>query len=352
MKAARFYGVRDIRIEDVAKPQIDNNDDVIVKVKAAGICGSDLSKYIETGPHMSGEIIGHEFSGVVDEVGKDVIDLKIGDKVVVCPSKPCFKCDFCLQGKYTECNKFYVIGSNKNQGGFAEYVKIDRKNLIKYQGKLDFEDLATIEPSSVALHGMFRANINFGDDVVVVGLGAVGLFYIQWAKIMGASNIFAIDIVDEKLSIAKELGANYCINSKREDSIKKVLEITNDKGVDLAIESAGTQATCDQILMYPKKGGKVLYTGVPYNDILLHRNNFERIMRSELNIIGTWSMNSYPFPGKEWFITINEMEKGNLKTKPLITHNIELNELPKTLEKMAKKDEFFCKVMVVFKDFE
>ena len=346
MKAARFYDIRNLKIEDIPIPEIDLDDDVIVKVKVAGICGSDISKYSKTGPHISGEVFGHEFSGDVIKVGTNVKNVKPGDAVAVCPSLPCFKCDQCKQGLFSRCENLGIIG-NRNVGGcFAEYVKISSKNLIKLPKGIDYETAAGIEPSCIAGHGMYRANIKVGDTVAILGTGPIGLLLIQWAKIFGATKVIAIDVFDEKLKIAKELGADICINGKEADSIEKVRQMTDLKGVDVAIESAGTPLTSAQVLSLPRKGGTVLYAGVPYSDVNISRVHFEKILRNELTVKGTWFGNSYPFPGREWTSAIYYMKKGELKISPFVTHRITLDELPEIFEKIHKRDIFFGKIMV------
>lgn len=211
MKVAKFYDVRDLKVKDVPVPKISLDNEVIVKVKVAGICGSDISKYSKTGPHIPGEVFGHEFSGDIVEVGSNVKDFRPGDAVAICPSLPCFKCDQCEQGLFSRCEDLGIIGNRDVGGCFAEYVKISSRNLIKLPEGIDYETAAGIEPSCIAGHGMYRANIKVGDTVAVLGTGPIGLLLIQWAKIFGATKVIAIDIFDEKLKIAKELGADICI---------------------------------------------------------------------------------------------------------------------------------------------
>lgn len=139
-------------------------------------------------------------------------------------------------------------------------------------------------------------------------------------------------------------------NGKEYDSVEKVKEITGSKGVDVAVESAGTPITCTQVLMLPRKGGTVLYAGVPYGDVDMPRENFEKIVRNELTVKGTWFGNSYPFPGREWTSAIHYMGKGQLKISPFVSHRITLDELPETFEKIYKRDIFFGKIMVVVDD--
>lgn len=346
MKAARFYDIRDLRIEDIPIPDITGEDDVIIKVKVAGICGSDISKYSKTGPHIPGEVLGHEFSGDVVEVGKSVKNVKPGDAVAVCPSLPCFKCDQCKQGFFSRCENLGIIGNKNAKGCFAEYVKISSRNLIKLPKDIDYETAAGIEPACIAGHGMYRANIKVGDIVAVLGTGPIGLLFIQWAKIFGATKVIAIDIFDEKLKIAKELGADICINGRETDSIEEIKHITKSKGVDVAIESAGTPLTSSQILSLPSKGGTVLYAGVPYGDVNIPRVHFEKILRNELTVKGTWFGNSFPFPGREWTNAVHYMKKGKLRISPFVTHRIMLDDLPEIFEKIYNRDIFFGKIMV------
>jgi len=346
MKAARFYGVRDLRVEEVEIPKVEKPDDIILKVKVAGICGSDISKYSKTGPHIAGEIFGHECSGEVVSMGSEVKNLEVGDPVAVVPSIPCYECEQCKQGLYSRCEDLQIIGNREKGGCFAEYVKVNSSNVLKLPEGVDYETAAGIEPACIAAHGMYRSNIKVGDTIAVLGTGPIGLLFIQWAKIFGASEIIAIDIFDEKLEIAKSLGADHCINSMKIDPIERVKELTEGKKVDIVIESAGTPLTCAQSLSLAKKGGTVVYTGIPYGDVDMPREHFEKILRNELTVKGSWVAYSFPFPGKEWTSSIKYMKEGSLKIAPFITHRISLDELPEMFEKIYKRDIFFGKIMV------
>ncbi|MCB4305072.1 galactitol-1-phosphate 5-dehydrogenase [Clostridioides difficile] len=346
MKSVRFYGIRDTRVEDVDVPKILEKDDVIIKVKVAGICGSDISKYSKTGPHMVGEILGHEFSGEVAQVGKEVRSFKIGDRVAVCPAMPCFECDECKKGLYSRCNNVAIIGNKELGGCFAEYTKVKERNLIKIPDEISYETAAALEPVCIAGHGLFRSEAKVGDTVVVLGTGPIGLFSIQWAKIFGSTKIIAVDVFDEKLDLAKELGADICINAKEKNIVEEIKMLTDGDGADIVIESAGTPMTCGQVLLLAKKGGTVLYAGVPYGDVALTREQFEKIVRSELTVKGTWFGNSFPFPGKEWSAGLYHMQKGDMNVEKLVTHRINLEEVPAYFEKVYKRDIFFGKIMI------
>lgn len=345
MKAARFYGIRDVRVEDCPKPHITTDEDVIIKIKAVGFCGSDISRYGKLGPHTPGVIFGHEFSGVVEDIGRKVRDLEPGDAVTACPATPCYKCDSCLQGKFSQCENLEVIGA-KQAGAYAEYIRIDRKNVLKLPEGIDFETAAGVEPSCVAAHGFYKTDIKAGDTVAVLGIGPIGMFAVQWAKIFGASKVIAIDVFDEKLNMARELGADIGINSKSTDPIDKVRELTDGRGVDIAVEAAGTPFTSAQVFSFPRKGGTVVFMGIPYGDVPVPRGHFEKIMRNELTVVGSWNAISAPYPGKEWKATLNFMKQGRINVKPMVTHRINIEQIPETFEKIYKRDSFFGKVMV------
>lgn len=345
MKGARIYGVQDIRVEECPMPVLTHEEEVIVKIKAVGFCGSDLSRYGKLGPHTPGAIFGHEFAGVIVEAGSQVKHVQIGDAVAGCPALPCFVCDSCLKGKYAQCEALQVIGA-KDDGAFAEYIRIHARNVLKLPEGLDFETAAGVEPASVAMHGLYHTNIKAGDTVAVLGAGSIGLFSIQCAKIFGAATVIAIDVFDEKLEQAKELGADICINGKEVDMLKAVREATGGKGVDIAIESAGNPFTSAQVFSLPKKGGTVLFMGIPYGDVPVPREHFERIVRYELTVKGSWNAISAPFPGKEWHSVLHFMKEGKIKVKPMVTHRITIDQIPETFAKLHKRDVFFSKVMV------
>lgn len=345
MKAAKLYGLRDIRVEETPIPQIQKPDDVIVKVKAAGFCGSDISRYGKLGPHTPGATFGHEFSGVVTEIGSAVSIFQVGDAVTACPATPCYKCDSCLQSKFSQCETLSVIGA-KDDGAFAEYIRISSKNLLKLPEGLDFETAAAVEPTCVALHGLYHTSIKAGDTVAVLGAGAVGLLAIQAAKVMGAKTVIAIDVFAEKLQIATEIGADFVINSKEIDPIQRVKELTGGKGADIAVEAAGTPFTCAQVLALPCKGGTVIIIGIPYGDVPIARDKFEKIIRNELIVLGSWNAISAPYPGKEWSTALHFMKEGKIKIHPMVTHRIRLDQIPETFEKIYKRDILFSKVMV------
>lgn len=345
MKVLNLYGKQDVRYEDAEMPKIKNEDDIIIKIKTAGICGSDISRFGKIGSYNPGLTWGHEFSGIVTETGTGVKNFKIGDRVTVCPCFPCFECEFCRQGKFSKCIDLKVLGGHK-KGAFAEYIKMPAANVIKMPDSMDYDTASFIEPSCVVVHGYNRINIKAGDRVAVIGCGTIGLLAVQWAKIFGAAEVYAFDTEDKKLEIARKTGADHTFNVKEEGYFQKFLELTDNKGVETAVESSGNVSGIADSFAMPMKGGTVLLLGIPYGDVHLPRENFEKIIRNELKVEGSWNSISAPFPGNEWKTALFYMGSGMIDVKPLITHKIKLEEAPEIFPKLYNREGFFVKVLM------
>jgi L-iditol 2-dehydrogenase len=345
VKTLNLYGIEDIRYEESPMPSIELENDVIIKVTAAGICGSDLSRYRKLGPYCPGMTFGHEFSGVVERIGVAVSNVKVGDRVAGCPTYACGTCYFCQSGKPSRCEKLIVIGS-KVPGAFAEYVKLPAEHIILLPSEVDSETAALVEPAAVVAHGFYRTKIQPGATVAVLGAGSIGLLAIQWAKIFGAKMVIAIDIDTKKLDTALEIGATHVIDARLVNPHEKILTYTDGQGCDLAIESAGTTITSAQVLALPKKGGEVVYLGIPYADIKIERFFFEKIVRNELTIHGSWNALSSPFPGKEWSNTVHYMKTGQINGKQIISHRIPLKNGPDIFEQLTNSSADVVKVIL------
>ncbi|KKI91842.1 iditol 2-dehydrogenase [Bacillus sp. SA1-12] len=344
MESLCFYGIQDLRYEESPQPTIDRNDEVIIRVRNAGICGSDISRYKKLGPLKPGNIWGHEYAGEVVEIGQNVTDINVGARVAVCPALYCGKCEYCRSGYIAACPDLLVTGA-KVPGGFATYVKVPRENVICIPESVSFEEATFVEPSAVSLHGLFKTSLQPGYSVAVMGCGTIGLLAIQWAKIFGAEIVYAIDLEKEKLTLAKQVGADILINPKDENTFEQIMTFTNGNGVDLAVEAAGSPITSSQIFALPKKGGEVVFMGIPYADVSIERFYFERIVRQELKVYGSWNAVSSPFPGREFHTTIHFMNTGQLQVKPLISHRVPLRMGPEIFERIISNKEVFTKVM-------
>lgn len=344
MKALNLYGPRDIRCEDVEKPKITSPKDVIIKVMVAGICGSDGHRYALLGPYVEGMTWGHEFSGVVEEIGSDVKNVSVGDRVSGCPTLYCGHCEFCKKGEFARCETLKVIGA-KDPGCFAQYVKLPEENVVKIADTVSFANASMIEPSCVALHGLYKTQIEPGDDVAIMGCGTIGLLAVQWAKVFGAKRIIAIDIDESKLELAMKLGATDVINPLNGAPHEQLEKITGGRRADVAVESAGSKITSAQVFALARKGGKVVFLGIPYGDINIERFYFERIVRNELQIFGSWNSVSSPFPGKEWDTAAHFMSTGQVDPSGLITHRLDLDDGPEIFEKIAERTPGIGKVL-------
>lgn len=344
MKALNLYDKQDIRFEETPKPTIKSEDDVIIKVKAVGICGSDISRYNKLGPYVEGTTFGHEFAGEVDKVGPGVKGIKVGDRVTGCPAFHCGNCESCEKGEPARCENLHVIGAY-HPGAYAEYAKLPAENIIPVPENVSYDTAAMVEPSAVVAHGFYRTKIHPGSEVAIMGCGNIGLLAIQWAKIFGAKKVYAIDIDDSKLEAARQVGAEVIINSLENPPHEEIIRQTNGSGVDIAVESAGSPITSAQVLALPKKGGQVVYMGIPYADVNIERFYFEKIVRNELTVVGSWNAVSAPFPGKEWDASLHYMSTGQINTEPVISHRLSLQEGPETFRKIINREEVFGKVI-------
>ena len=345
MKAAVLYAPGDLRIEEAPRPVIKDKDSVLISVKSVGICGSDIDRILYTGTYSFPTIPGHEFCGIVNEIGENISEYKNGDRVAVAPIIPCGECDSCVQGNYGQCDNYSYLGSREN-GAMAEFVVAPQRNLVRMPDNMSFEEGASVEPAAVTLHGMRRIKIEAGDSVCVLGCGTIGLFAIQFAKIMGATNVFAVDIDKAKLSMASGLGADHCVDAAKNDPVETVMKMTHGKGVNVVIETAGSNITQEQSIRTAKKKGRILFLGTAHKDVVLPPKTFEFIVRFELTITGAWNSYSAPFPGVEWQAVMDYVKSGKLDILTGITQRVSLEDLPKIIRNMADRSFFYNKIVI------
>lgn len=314
MKAAVLYGNEDIRYDDYETPVVKPGM-VKVRVRATGICGSDVPRVLNNGAHYYPIVLGHEFSGDVVEVGEGVTTVKVGDTVSGAPLVPCMKCDDCQQGNFALCKHYGFIGSH-DQGSFAEYVVMPEINAVKYDPSIPYEQAAMFEPSTVALHGILCNDYKGGECTAIFGCGTIGIFTLQWAKIMGAKKLVAFDIDDGRLALAKRMGADEVVNTKTEDFKKRGMEITEGKGFKYCFEAAGNPATMHMAFELASNKANVCFIGTPHVDMSFTPKEWENMNRKEFKLTGSWMSYSAPFPGKEWKLTAHYFATGQLKFDP------------------------------------
>lgn len=311
MKAGVVHAKNDIRYEEIEKP-VPGAKEVLIKVKYTGICGSDVPRVNGDACHFFPNVLGHEFSGVVETVGSDVTSVKAGDRVAGVPLVPCMECEDCLKGNYSLCKHYSFIGSSRF-GSFAEYVTVPEKNAVKFEDSVSFEQGAFFEPATVALHGLLRVPFEGGGTVAVLGGGTIGMFVTQWAKIFGAKQIVVFDIADERLRLGERLGAAAGINTLEEGFMDQALELTDGRGFDYVYETAGNTITMKMAFGLAANKAKVCFVGTPVKELSFSVKEWENMNRKEFTLTGSWMSYSAPFPGKEWDLTAHYFKTGDLK---------------------------------------
>ncbi|MDE0839140.1 MAG: galactitol-1-phosphate 5-dehydrogenase [Kiritimatiellae bacterium] len=342
MKAANLYAPADIRVEQVAVPE-PGEGEVLIRVKAVGVCGSDVSRLMETGTYTFPTIPGHEFGGEIVGLGAGVEDVPEGARVTVIPLIPCMTCEYCLIGEYTLCREYDYLGS-RCDGAYAEYVKAPAKNVLLLPDDVDFEMAAMTDPISVALHAVKKLGIQPGDRVAVFGVGPIGFFSVQWAKALGAGDVIAVDIFPEKLAAAGAVGADVCINARETDAVAAIKELTDGKGVERSLEFAGSPITQEQCIRATAALGSTVWGGISHQPLNLSEQAVDDILRKELVIRGSWNSSFAPFVS-DWENALAFMGRGKIVKGDVITHRLSLDELPDAIQMMLERKTDFNKVM-------
>ena len=358
MKAWILHKAGDLRYED-AKMPVPSNDEVLVKVAAAGICGSDISRVYKDGAHNMPLIPGHEFSGIVEDVGKDVDGALIGKRVGVFPLIPCGKCGPCKNGTYELCRDYDYLGSRRD-GGFAEYVCVPAGNIIELPDEMSYEEAAMLEPMAVAVHAM-RSGLGKAADrssqesvVVVCGFGAIGSLLAMFLMDAGFTDLYVIGNKESQKQCAVKLGISkehFC-DSSLQDPNEWLQDKTNGSGIDLYFECVGTNSSLCYGINASAPEGVIVTVGNPAGDMLLRRNEYWKILRNQLVILGTWNSSFKGCAGADgtsiddWHYAISRVSDGRVRPAELITHRLSLDELDRGLLMMRDKTQSYCKVMI------
>lgn len=346
MKAAVLYGNEDIRYDDYETPQVKPGM-VKVRVRATGICGSDVPRVLHGGAHFYPVVLGHEFAGDVVEVGEGVTRVAVGDTVSGAPLVPCMQCDDCQNGNYSLCKQYSFIGS-RQQGSFAEYVVMPALCAVPYNSSIPYEQAAMFEPSTVALHGLLCNNFQGGGTVAVLGCGTIGIFTIQWAKIYGAKKIVAFDIDEGRLALAKRMGADETVQTTDENFMENAMLFTKQKGYDYVFEAAGHPATMHIAFEVAANKAHVCFIGTPHVPLTFTPKEWENMNRKEFTLTGSWMSYSAPFPGKEWELTAHYFATGQLKFDPAFLYKkYPLAQADKAFAEFYQPQNVHGKIMLV-----
>lgn len=310
MKAAVLHGNEDIRVEEIPTPKAGPGQ-ALVRVRATGICGSDLPRVFHNGAHHYPIVLGHEFSGEVVEVGEGVTTVAPGDRVAGAPLLPCMACADCQRGDYSLCKRYSFIGS-RQQGSFAEYVALPERNCVKFPETVGFDRAAFFEPATVSLHGLLLNGFWGGGTVAVLGCGTIGAFAVQWARILGARSVTAFDISPERLALAKRLGADHTVNTVYPDFMAEAMKLSGGAGFEYVFETAGSTATMRMAFELAGNKSRVCFVGTPHADLTFTPKQWENMNRKEFRLTGSWMSYSAPFPGREWEMASHYFGTGQL----------------------------------------
>ncbi len=327
MKTAVMLGIGKMGFEEreIPKPK---DDEVLVKLEYVGICGSDLH-YYETGAIGNYVVeppfvLGHEPGGTVVEVGKNVKHLKAGDRVALEPGKTCGHCEFCKTGRYNLCPDVVFFATPPVDGVFQEYVAHEADLCFKLPDNVSTREGALIEPLAVGFHAAMQGGARAGQSAVVLGSGCIGLVTMMALKAMGVSKVYVVDIMEKRLEKALELGADGVINGSKTDAVEEVMRLTEGKGCDLAIETAGTQITTVQAIHMTKKGSTIVLVGysksgemtLPMSLVLDKELTFKSVFRYR---------HIYP-------MAIEAVAAGKVNLKGIVTEVFDLDDVQKAMD--------------------
>lgn len=325
---------KSMKFTSVAIPEI-TPDQVLVQVKACGICGTDHSLYhwseaIANSYHITFPVIfGHEFAGIISEVGSQVTGMAVGERVVINPILYDGTCSYCAVGSIEICDDRPFLGTDY-PGGFAQYVAVRSKNIIKLPDTVSFKSGALMEPLCVAIHAVERAKPEFGETAMIMGPGAIGLMMLLVLKNMGVGKVIVAGTTADKdrMELAKSLGADYIVDTGDKDAVKEVKDYTGGRGVDVIFDTAGHYSVTPLAVEMVAKGGRIAVTGLPNrpSEILM-----TKIAMNEITIIGNRA-----YALKNW-LQACKMIDGGLNIEAIGTHTMPLKDLEKAMELLDQK---------------
>ena len=341
MKALVYTKPYNFEYSDFPDPEV-GDDDVLIRVRACGICGSDVHGSTgKTGRRIPPLIMGHEAAGIVEDTGKNVKDFEKGQRVCFDSTVYCNQCEACRTGFYNRCEHRQVLGVStpdfKRHGAFAEYVAVPQWIVSKIPDDLSFIHAALLEPVSIGVHAANRAPLSNKDTVVVIGAGTIGLFILQAARLKGARKILVADINEFRLDVAKKLGAEETINPEKSDLKEIVLGKTDNKGVNVSFEVVGYASTFQDAVSVTKMGGHLVAVG---NLEKTAEFDLQRFIASELTFTGSYASSG------EFRDCIELVASGKINVEPLISGVLPLEDGSQAFERLLKAEENLLKIVL------
>jgi L-iditol 2-dehydrogenase/galactitol-1-phosphate 5-dehydrogenase len=349
---------------DEASPRSER--EVLVQVKFAGICGSDLPRAFKGKAYHYPLVMGHEFSGLVLRAPADSAWAE-GDRVVAFPLIPCLACQPCLSGDYAQCEHYDYLGSRRD-GAFAERVYVPEASLFRVPDRVDLLSASMTEPCAVALHGVEKLKVRSGMNALVIGGGPIGLMVAQWLRVKGLAPVFVADIDEAKLALARKLGFQ-AIDSGKTDLAAEICRLVaagsgtatsggaidnggtatsggtaTIGGTDCVVEACGLPSTFLQAIQCAGRFGQVVFMGNIQGNLSIPEKDVSRILRNEISIAGTWNSKVVPRGADEWTRVLDSLD-GEMDVRSLVSHVVSLEEGPGVFRRMAERSERFDKVV-------
>lgn len=303
------------------------SDEVLFRVKACGICGSDVSRVFGGTSYFYPIVLGHEFSGIVEDCADREL---IGKRACVFPILPCGSCEFCAKEMWASCVRYDYYGSRRD-GGMQDRLTIKQKNLIFLPDSVSLEAAAMAEPCAVTLHAVKKARIERNSSVLIYGAGTIGLLCAMWARAFGAKELCVSDVNEARADFAMKLG--FCTDPKK-------------SGYDVILDASGAQAALHDAIRRAAPEGTVVLVGNASGDILLEKALYSQLLRKQLTLVGSWN-SDFSKDKNDWQDSIDAIAEGRIQPELLITHKIPLREGTRAFELIGDKQEFFNKILVV-----
>lgn len=346
MKAARLHAINDFRTDEVPIPD-PKGKQLLVKIGACGICGSDIPRIFELGTSKQKYplTLGHEFGGTIVAVGKEADAGLIGKRGAIFPCIPCRKCTPCLTGHYAMCEDYDYLGS-RSDGGFAEYclVPSDWHFVESANPNTTDEMFAMTEPCTVAQHAVRAGGVSAGDGVIIFGAGPIGIMAARWAKLFGADPVMLVDVVDEKVDFGMARGQNV-VNGLKVDVNETFRRFSGGRAADVVIEGTGTGAALGQAIECARTFGTIVMMGNPHKDTTIKLGQHSQILRKELRLQGIWNSHYADFPINEWHYTMKMLDNGSMQVLDLVTHRSNLDDLPQLCKDIYERKVSICKAL-------
>lgn len=341
MKALVHTAPYEFEMQEMDVPTI-RDDEVLIRVRAVGICGSDVHGMSgETGRRIPPIVMGHEASGEIAEAGSAVSGFAVGDRVTFDSTIYCNRCVFCLQGRVNLCENRRVLGVScdeyRQHGALAEYVAVPQHILYHLPDAMSYEAGAMVEPVSIAAHAVERAGIHLGETVEVIGCGIIGLFSVQVARAAGAGRIIAVDVNRSRLEMARALGADVVLDPSSDDVPAVVRSQTGGLGANAVIEAVGLEVTVRDAMAAVRKGGRVVIVGNLAPDVSVP---LQRIVTGELDVLGSCASNG------EYAAAIDLIASNRVRTEELLSHTAPLAEGPEWFHRLHEAKEPLFKVVL------